>query len=65
MSAGRTRDRRGGNARGLTCGYSCAALRNYFKLWRMEVERRDWEVRHVSCWPAAPVPAEGEIGKKS
>lgn len=27
----------------LTCGYSCTALRNYFKLWRTAEGERDWE----------------------
>lgn len=54
----------------LTCGYSCTALRNYFKLWRTAEVERDWEVRHVSRWPAAgsppsPLPPAGrEIGEK-
>lgn len=50
----------------LTCGYSCTALRNYFKLWRTAEGERDWEVWHVSRWPAAPPPppVERGIGEK-
>lgn len=53
----------GGGTGVLTCGYSCTALRNYFKLWRTAERERDWEVWHVSRWQTAP-PAERRIRER-
>lgn len=51
----------------LTCGYSCTALRNYFKLWRMAEGERDWEVWarfSLADCTLSPPPAERGIGER-